>query len=379
MTPPIFIPEDESQQVAALKEYLVNLGVSELSNESSSQGWPSEIASILHGIKKLWSTVIPDGESDDLLTTVVTLILLLPPEVCPGLVNEFCSMCESLPVDMSIKKQTIVLGGLNILIDGLEKGRSKLRVYQAILTCCQLYNFVAQPVTDNEKIAKWLNDWQCTEEERQSIWRRLRDIHLALDQKELAADAMIRLLTSYSDVTAMQARDDAIQCIVTAVMDPTVLSMDHILLLKPVKLLEGTPIHNLLTIFVSGSLNEFEEFVAANNDFLNQCKLVSEDCRAKIKVLAFMRMAEGLSEIAYDEIMRELRLSEDDVEEFIIEAARQRAVNCKLDQVRRLVTISGSLPLTFDREHWIRLRNYLQRWRDNVALLIPDSMPVVAN
>ena len=65
---------------------------------------------------------------------------------------------------------------------------------------------------------------------------------------------MLELLGTYSDEDAPQARDDAHRCIVTCVGDKKTFLLDHLLLLKPVKFLEGELIHDLLVIFVSGTL-----------------------------------------------------------------------------------------------------------------------------
>ena len=65
---------------------------------------------------------------------------------------------------------------------------------------------------------------------------------------------MLELLGTYSDEDASQARDDAHRCIVTCVGDKGTFLLDHLLLLKPVKFLEGELIHDLLVIFVSGTL-----------------------------------------------------------------------------------------------------------------------------
>lgn len=63
---------------------------------------------------------------------------------------------------------------------------------------------------------------------------------------------MIELLGSYTESTASQARDDAQKCIISAISDPNTFLMDHLLTLKPVKLLEGEKIYE-----VSGELQHY--------------------------------------------------------------------------------------------------------------------------
>lgn len=56
---------------------------------------------------------------------------------------------------------------------------------------------------------------------------------------------MIKLLGTYTEENASKARDDAQRCIVTCLKDPNTFLLDHLLSLKPVKFLEGEPIHDV--------------------------------------------------------------------------------------------------------------------------------------
>ena len=58
---------------------------------------------------------------------------------------------------------------------------------------------------------------------------------------------MIELLDSYTESTASQARDDARKCVVSSIADPNTFLLDHLLTLKPVKLLEGDKIYEVCT------------------------------------------------------------------------------------------------------------------------------------
>ena len=64
-------------------------------------------------------------------------------------------------------------------------------------------------------------------------------------RREKATKVMIKLLGLYTEENASQARDDAQRCIVTSLKDPNTFLLDHLLTLKPVKFLEGEPIHDV--------------------------------------------------------------------------------------------------------------------------------------
>ena len=63
--------------------------------------------------------------------------------------------------------------------------------------------------------------------------------------RENASKVMIELLDSYTESTASQARDDAHKCVVSSIADPNTFLLDHLLTLKPVKLLEGEKIYEV--------------------------------------------------------------------------------------------------------------------------------------
>ena len=73
---------------------------------------------------------------------------------------------------------------------------------------------------------------------------------------------MIDLLRTYSEETASEAREEAQRCVLAALADPATFLLDHLLSLKPVQSLEGTPVHQLLNIFVSQGYAEYQQFYA---------------------------------------------------------------------------------------------------------------------
>lgn len=77
---------------------------------------------------------------------------------------------------------------------------------------------------------------------------------------EQASKIMIELLGTYTEENASQARSDARKCIESSIADPNTFLMDNLLALKPVKILEGEKIHDLLSIFVSEKLSAYVAF-----------------------------------------------------------------------------------------------------------------------
>lgn len=158
---------------------------------------------------------------------------------------------------------------------------------------------------------------------------------------EMAAKVMVELLSTYTEQNASQARSDAQKCIVTSLADPNTFLMDHLLTLKPVKVLEGELLHDLLTIFVSEKLSAYLSFYEANKTFVDGLGKLSQQLTTvllnpvpiaglkheqnlkKMRLLTFMQIAETNKEINFDMIKQELQLDESSVEPFIIDGKYQ--------------------------------------------------------
>ena len=177
---------------------------------------------------------------------------------------------------------------------------------------------------------------------------------------------MIELLATYTEENAANAREDANKCVVNFISDPNTFLMDHLLTLKPVKILEGEPIHDLLNIFVSEKLADYISFYNKNKDFVESLGLSHEQNLQKMRLLTFMQLAEKVKEIKFEAIESELQLKPEEVEEFIVDVLRTKLVKAKVDQVNRRVFVSSTMHRTFGKQQWNMLRNILSNWKENL-------------
>merc|ERR1712071_582481 len=117
---------------------------------------------------------------------------------------------------------------------------------------------------------------------------------------------------------------------IASLADPNTFLFDHLLNLKPVKFLEGQLIHDLLKIFVFEKLETYIKFYEANKDFVSGLGMKHDDNTRKMKLLSFMQLAENRSELSFAEIQHEVQISEDEVEEFLIDVIRTKLVRPRL-------------------------------------------------
>ena len=115
--------------------------------------------------------------------------------------------------------------------------------------------------------------------------------------------------------------------------------MDHLLLLEPVKILEGENIHTLLNIFVSGRLEDYLDFYSKQKAFIESSgkststfnsinvfvlAVKHERNLSKMRLLTFLQIAENQKEMTFEAIEKGMQISTDEVESFIIEGKNKR-------------------------------------------------------
>lgn len=107
-------------------------------------------------------------------------------------------------------------------------------------------------------------------------------IYLFLTLKSVYFQVMMALLRTYTAVDADKAKEDARECVRTAIADPNSFSVDHLLRLSAVQSLEKSDpkIHQVLMLFATGRLADYRTFIADNSSFITD----------QVRNLGFWRM-----------------------------------------------------------------------------------------
>jgi translation initiation factor 3 subunit M len=374
MSVPAFIDLDESEQVAELRSYLKSKGA-DISEENSPDGIVADIRQIIGATDTFWKEQINEGELESAMNSIISLILLIPPDKSEGLVT---ALSEKLAkVQPGDKRNGARVRLLSNLFHGLDdRSPHRYTVYLALVKMAGQADLISLVNPNLDEIKRWVSAWDISTHKVQNLLRTLHEAFQECRQSEKATKVMIELLGTYTEENASQARDDAQKCIVTTLADPNAFLMDHLLQLKPVKFLEGELIHDLLTIFVSGKLSQYIQFYQTNKDFVNSIGLQHEQNMKKMRLLTFMQMAETRKEIEFDTIQQEMRIEADDVESFIIDVVRTKTVRAKVDQMARRVIISSTTHRTFGRQQWQMLREQLEMWQQNLTHVLASLQTV---
>ncbi|XP_017772065.1 PREDICTED: eukaryotic translation initiation factor 3 subunit M [Nicrophorus vespilloides] len=372
-TPPIFIDISPEDQALELRAYFKSLGA-EITEEKSPRG----IEDDLHKIIGVCDACFREGqevEVEAVLNDIVSIMVFIPFERSENIILAFCEKLTKAPGQ---KLGLICLKALLLLFQSLdEQCAIRYHVYYHLILIGKQTEQVRLVFKDIETLKQQFAQCPPTSEQLQKLYRLLHEVLIASGQSEQAAKVLVELLGTYTVENASQAREDARLCIATALADPKTFLLDPLLSLKPVSFLEGQLIHDLLTIFVSENLAAYMNFYKNHKEFVMSQGLNHEKNMQKMRLLSFMQLAETNNEISFDVIQKELQISEDEVESFIIEVLKTKLVRARMNQSTRKVFITSTMHRTFGRAQWQQLRDLLHSWKANLGS-VQDGMKNMA-
>ncbi|CAF1113174.1 unnamed protein product [Rotaria magnacalcarata] len=335
----------------------------------STNDFESKIESIIRELRNVLKETIAEGEMEMFLNSVMSLILLVPEDKINRPILNFSEAIinANLPEKYGPMKLRILT---NLIYVVPERGNTdKYRILIDLIKCARNHRCINAVSVGLNQVKKWVKEWKVSTEQVQELYRNMHEAYAATGDSGNALQLLLELLGTYTKETASKARTDAFKCIINSINDPNVFIMDHLLLLEPVKVLEGENIHNLLNIFVSGRLQDYLEFYAKQKGFIESSGVKHDRNITKMRLLTFLQSAENQKEVTFDTIERQMQITADDVESFIIEAVRTKMIRCKIDHLARKVIIDSTVQRTFTKQHWQSLKEKLESWKANLALI----------
>jgi len=362
MSVPAFIDLSEGDQIVQLREYLRNQNV-EIKEEPKNE-LIEDVKDIIIGSNSIWKDQDPK-DIEGIVNSILSLLFMIPIENGEELVS---LLCDQLLNGSSCGKANLSVKLLHNLFHGYPIATPFL--YKVLCTWYKVggearsSNVIPKDLT---KIQGWLDSWGVTDEERQALLRLLYDLQCSSGNNAEASKVMIALLEGYSKENASQARDDARRYIIRSLSDASTYLYDEVLNLQPVGALEGEPLYKLLTIFVSGNLQEYITFHAENEDLIASWGL-SHDCNLrKMQLLTMIDLIGASHEITFACLEEQLGILPENVEEFIIDALHSKLIRGKIDHYNRKLLVSQACPRVFGRQQWQLLADRLSRWRNDIA------------
>jgi len=226
-----------------------------------------------------------------------------------------------------------------------------------------------------QKLSECMERWECSEEFKRDLYRQLYRVQLHKNQNAKARATMKTLLRRFGEQASDEAaQQDAVTLIVNSINDEGVFIYDDLLELAPVKQLQGRVVYNLLQIFISGSIADYQRFYENNADEVNELGVSHEANVDKMRLLTLVDLASNNKEVYYDVIMQSLMLENDEelVEQFILDAMAKELLRCRIDEVNSKVVVSDALNRLFTMDHWRKMLSCLQQCNNQIQQTAND-------
>lgn len=221
----------------------------------------------------------------------------------------------------------------------------------------------------DQKIAEWGID----EKQTMVLYKSIRDLYKRMNKSTETQKWTIRYLSNFK-TSSDEALKEAANVVLEAIQTPDTYQFDGLLDITVVRGLEKDPnyskLYQLLSIFVSESLDSFKAFTASNPSYLQQLGLDEGKCIHKMKLLSLATLAANNSEISYSSIAKALQINEDEVESCVIASISEGVLEAKMDQLKRTVRVMRSLQRIFTQSQWKQLSENLGVWKKNVQNLL---------
>jgi len=363
---PTFMDISVDMQVQELLECMKSLGADiklDADNDATETSIQQNLGRVITVCDVAFTTSCSEADIEGILYSIVSVIVMFPEQDMEVHIIPFCDKLSTAPP----RYNNTYLKALMLLFHGLPEV-SPLRYnvfYEMVILAGQL-DTMKSVYTGMANLRKQFIEPRLSTEQLQNL---LRQIHTGLIHNhsyESASEVMVELLKTYTEDTASSARDDAQKCITSALADPATFLLDHLLSLKPVKFLEGEPIHDLLTIFVTDTLEVYLNFYENNKDFIKSIGLDHDKNVQKMRILSLINLATQNAELTFKQIADELHIDETSVEEYVIQGVKTKLLAGRMDQTNRKMAITSATHRTFGRTQWQQVRNVLSTWRGNL-------------
>lgn len=364
---PVFCDVSAEEQIEALRDYFKSKKA-KLDDSITVNDIPEHLRDLIKNLDSLYTSDIAEADLETVLNSLVSLIIISSDEKISKLVTTFCESIVKAP--LSEKFGIVKLRVLSNLFHGLiSTSKDRYTVYVHLAKCSLVVKNLQYLPIKLDVVKKYLQTWHSNTEETQHLYRLLFEALSQMNDSQNALKVIGELLGTFNKESASKSRDDAHKCIVYCINDPSIFVFDSLLLLEPIKYLEGELIHNLLTIFVSGELHQYIDFYQAHKSFITQFGMNHEKNINKMRILNLMSLAENSKELPFELLQKKLQIEVDDIETFIIDAIRTKCIRCKIDHLAKTVTVMSVSYRTFTKQHWGILKDRLEKWKDSLFLV----------
>jgi len=335
----------------------------------------SDLVSLLLTSADLIFANSAEKDLDCIFTVICYLVTKAgSPDEALAMADQIVTKVTQQPSDKPALRLRILFNLYNML----ENPYSKFSVYERALKLAANGKVADLIIPSFKKMDAFLKEWNIRKINQRELFLAISNI--LKDNKGSAKDSysfLLKYLATFDGedaYTTSEAKEEAVRAIIEFVKAPDMFQCD-LLDMPAVAQLEKDGkyalVYRLLQIFLTQRLDSYLEFQAANSALLKSYGLVHEDCITKMRLMSLADLAsKGSGEISYVSVRDTLRVTDDDVEFWIVRAISAKLVDCKMDQMRQVAVVNRSTERVFGQHQWKELHSRLSVWKENIANII---------
>ncbi|KAI8603129.1 hypothetical protein EDD21DRAFT_370018 [Dissophora ornata] len=254
----------------------------------------------------------------------------------------------------------------------------RLSVFTAIVDLAVASDDMDLVLPQLQYVPSWIGEWGVSVEAERTLLLTLSDRLKESGNQYQSLEFLIKYLTTFNGASELDGQKaHATRAIVESVALPEVLTFENLLKIDAVQHLKSEKAYELLSVFMSGNVQDYRALLVKNSGLIKELGLDEEETLRKIRLLSLASLgSENLSrELSYQQIAKALEIEESEVEMWVIDVIRAGLVEAKLNQVSKVVVISRSIYRTFGTAQWQQLSHRLNGWKQSLS----EILQVIAN
>lgn len=224
-----------------------------------------------------------------------------------------------------------------------------------------------------KNLDSWLKEWDVDEDDERRLFLALADVASEAGESDLAYQYLVRALRTIpsDESSSPEAQHLSLRALKSALTHPShfdfedLNSLDSIIDLK-----NSNPTYfELLEIFTSETLDEFNDFNENHSGWIEKEKLDTDALHRKMRLLTLCSLAASAHQtrsLPYSEIARALLVPAEDVEMWVIDVIRAGLVEGKLSQLNQTFLIHRCTYRVFGENQWREVDVRLNTWKNSL-------------
>jgi len=280
------------------------------------------------------------------------------------------SVVNKKPETQSIKFKLLVT-----LFNGFDDEKEiRYEIFYAILSLADELNKSNILLSHLSNIDEYISNWKISTDKQTKLLKLASKLINKCDDKLYKEKygfyiKYLRLLHNIFDEKVFKENVEDIKTVLKTALNhfPYEIDISTLLDLKPVQEIAKTDkdLYDLFVIAVEGNLEGFEKWKSSHTTYLATNKINEERVLDRVRLKSIFQEVQKNKVLKLKEIEKLLKLSEDEVEFWIIKVHQEGHIRGKIDQLEGTLYIDGIIDDSFKSSEWKDLERNLGEFRKN--------------